>query len=110
MEALACGRPGVTMPVHGIPEWICPGVNGLRIPSDDANALPNAIASLIQNSELYDRLRMHARAFVESAFDLKSTTAQLSRLLHGQGDCTAVSPPPPTLLQQCATDWTSGRA
>ena len=81
VEALASGLPVVTTPVTGIPEIVRNGVNGLIVPPNDAPTLADAIAALIANRGLYERLRSNARATVAESFDIRQTSATLHELL-----------------------------
>lgn len=83
VEALACALPVVSTPVAGIPEAVRDGDNGLLVPQGDALALADAIASLIADRDLYDRLRANARASVAESFDLARTATSLRRLFEG---------------------------
>ena len=49
MESMALGCPMVATAVGGIPEFIKDRRNGLLVPSDDADALANACAQLLEN-------------------------------------------------------------
>ena len=50
IEACAAGRPVIGTPVGGMTDIISEGVNGLLVPSGDADALAAAIAGLIDDS------------------------------------------------------------
>ncbi|MFQ5729575.1 MAG: glycosyltransferase, partial [Waddliaceae bacterium] len=79
-EALACDLPVITTPTTGIPEVVRNGHNGLMVPENDAQALSEAIESLICNPGLYNSLRSHTRTSVETAFDIKKTSEMLKNL------------------------------
>lgn len=85
VEALACGLPVVTTPVTGIPEVVSHRRNGLLTPCNDAQALADAIQSLIEDATLYERLRANARTSVVSTFDVRQTGAALRGLFDGRG-------------------------
>lgn len=52
LEAQAAGCPVIAAKIGGIPEMIEPGVDGLLVPPNDANALAQAIRSILENSAL----------------------------------------------------------
>lgn len=83
VEALACGLPVVSTPVTGIPEVVFDGHNGLLVPMGHPLALADAIQRLIDDPDLYRRLRGNARASVAGGFDHKRTSASLHRLMEG---------------------------
>ncbi len=56
LESLATGTPVVSTPVGGIPEILHDGENGLVVPPDDPPALASAMARLLDDSELAQRL------------------------------------------------------
>jgi glycosyltransferase involved in cell wall biosynthesis len=61
VEALAAGTPVIATSVGGVPEIIETGVNGILISPGDAPALGRAIASVIEDPALLERLREGAR-------------------------------------------------
>ena len=83
VEALACGLPVISSPVTAIPEVVHHEQNGLLVPEGNADALADALESVIRNRLLYERLRANARRSVTSTFDTTQTAAQLARLLKG---------------------------
>jgi glycosyltransferase involved in cell wall biosynthesis len=62
LDALALGKPIVTTNVGGVPEVIEDGVSGLILPIGDAAALGRAIARVLRDASLADRLSAGARA------------------------------------------------
>jgi glycosyltransferase involved in cell wall biosynthesis len=64
LEAGAAGLPVVATNVGGVPEIITHGVNGILVEPDDAGALADAMAKVLQNRELArclaSKLRAHA--------------------------------------------------
>lgn len=55
-EANACGRPVVGSRVGGIPSFVEDGVNGLLVPPGDAPALAQALARVLEDRALAQRL------------------------------------------------------
>jgi glycosyltransferase involved in cell wall biosynthesis len=84
VEALACSLPVVSTPVTGIPEVVHDGHNGLLVPERDPVALADALQRLIEDRELYERLRAQARASVQATFDAAGISEQLRGLFVGR--------------------------
>jgi glycosyltransferase involved in cell wall biosynthesis len=70
IESLYAGIPSVSTTVSGIPELIDSGVNGLLVPPNDSAALADALARLMQDSELSARLAAAGRETVRERFNL----------------------------------------
>lgn len=64
MEAMSCGRPVVASRIGGLPELVPDGVAGLLVPERDEPALAAALATLLGDDGLRERLG--AGALVES--------------------------------------------
>lgn len=64
MEAMAAGLPVIATEVDGIKDLITNGVNGLLVPSEDAEALRNSILQLIDNTEMRKRIGAAGQAHV----------------------------------------------
>ena len=64
MEAMAAGLPVIASKVDGIKDLITDGVNGLLVPSEDAEALGNSILQLIDNAEMRKRIAAAGQAHV----------------------------------------------
>ena len=79
IEAFSRGRPVVGAAVGGIPDLVEPGRNGLLVAPDDATALADALASVLGDPELAERL---ARGAGETA-------PALQRLQAGYADSVA---------------------
>ena len=80
MEAMAMSIPCVTTYITGIPELIRDGIDGLLVsPSDDA-ALAEAIARLMDDPALRQRLGEAGRCRVQDKYDLNRNTAALAAL------------------------------
>jgi glycosyltransferase involved in cell wall biosynthesis len=74
LEAMACEVPIIATSVGGIPDIIKDGRNGLLIPPDDVQALSLALATLLQDRDLADRLGKQARMDVEKFYSLDKMT------------------------------------
>lgn len=68
LEAAACGRPIITTDVPGCRYFVRNGIEGLIVPPDDADALAAALAQLINDPELAQRMGNAARQRVLSGF------------------------------------------
>lgn len=86
IEAGACGLPLVTTDVAGCREVVTDGVDGLLVPPRDSGALASAIARLVMDAKLRERLGGAARAKVLAEFGerivIKKTLDVYHELLH----------------------------
>jgi glycosyltransferase involved in cell wall biosynthesis len=80
LEALAMKKPVVATNVGGIPEVIEDGVTGLLVSEDDPDALAEAIVRLITDSDLYNRIAVNGKRFVEKFFSIESHAAAIERI------------------------------
>ena len=80
-EAMATGLPVVTTPISGIPEIVEDDFNGLFVPSEDAIALADGMARLLQDGALRAKLGHNARQTILEKFDSARTTRRLRALL-----------------------------
>jgi glycosyltransferase involved in cell wall biosynthesis len=81
VEALYMGLPVISTPISGIPELISTEVNGLLVPPQDSAALANALARLLDDPELRNRLGTTGRQMVLERFDMACNVTHLLRLL-----------------------------
>jgi colanic acid/amylovoran biosynthesis glycosyltransferase len=77
MEAMAAGTPCVSTRVSGIPELIDHEREGLLVPERDAPALAAALARVVDDPALANRLAVAARAKVEREFDAAAEARKL---------------------------------
>jgi glycosyltransferase involved in cell wall biosynthesis len=68
LEAAACGRPIVATDCPGCRDVVDHGVNGFLVPPRDAPALANAIAVLLSNPELCQKMATASREKAEREF------------------------------------------
>nr|MBA3782938.1 glycosyltransferase family 4 protein [Nocardioides sp.] len=68
VEAQLAGRPVVVAGVQGLREIVTDGENGLVVPSEDAAALADAIARLLDDEALAQRLARSGRESAERRF------------------------------------------
>ncbi|MEO6456991.1 MAG: glycosyltransferase [Chloroflexia bacterium] len=89
IEAMACGRPIVTVPSGGIVEQVFDGVNGFVVPMRDTMALAAATSRLISDPSLARRMGLAGRRMVEERLTIEIQTSQVEqmydRMLHKAG-------------------------
>ena len=78
MEAMAMQMPVISTPVSGIPELVRHGETGWLVPERDASAIAGAIAQLVADKPLRERLGRNGRTLIEKEFDIQVNTAQLA--------------------------------
>lgn len=79
-EAGYLGLPTVSTKVGGIPEVVENNSTGLLVDADDVSAFSQALAGLIKDRSLRQRLGKAARARVEAEFSLSKMVSQLEAL------------------------------
>ena len=90
LEAMACGCAPVATDVGGNAELVEAGINGLLVPAQDSAALAAALARLVADPALRQRLASASLARVREQFSLDGMVAAYGRLYAahspGQGD------------------------
>lgn len=81
LEAMANGLPVVSTQLSGIPEVIEDGVTGLLVRSEDENSLAKAMARLLDEPQLREKLAQQARQRIEERFDIRTNIGRLIELL-----------------------------
>jgi glycosyltransferase involved in cell wall biosynthesis len=81
IEAMALGLAAVSTNVGGMPYLIADGVDGLLVPSDDSQAMAEAVVRLVGDPELFQAVTKAARARVES-FDGEVVKEQWIKLFN----------------------------
>lgn len=79
MEAQAMGVPVVTSARGGATEGIVDGESGLAFGEGDRHALTQALARVLSDAPLADRMAQRARRFAELRFDIRACTAGLEQ-------------------------------
>ncbi|MCL4430966.1 MAG: glycosyltransferase family 4 protein [Epsilonproteobacteria bacterium] len=69
IEGGSCGLPLIATDINGCNEVIIEGENGLLIPLKSANALENAIETVLTNAILYNKLKTNARTSILRRYD-----------------------------------------
>jgi glycosyltransferase involved in cell wall biosynthesis len=80
MEAMAMELPCVTTWITGIPELIRHGIDGWLVAPGDVDQLADAIAKLMDDPELRQRLGRSARIQVQEKYDLVRNTEHLAAI------------------------------
>ena len=80
LEAMAHGRPVVATDVGGIAEWLRDGEGGLLRAAGNARALAGAVADLLAEPELRDRMGRAGRARVVDRHGLEAHVQALTQL------------------------------
>lgn len=80
LEAMACGRPVIASDVDGLREFITHERDGLLVPAGDVTALAGAIARLLRDRALAERLAAAGRARIAKAFTLDAMARKLEAL------------------------------
>ncbi|MGO2632286.1 MAG: glycosyltransferase family 4 protein [Galactobacter sp.] len=81
LEAMALGTPCVSTPVTGIPEAVIPGDTGVLVEPDDAEALADALQSLLSDRQLRAGYATSARSLIEAQFDAARQAGQVYDLI-----------------------------
>ncbi|OQP84240.1 glycosyl transferase [Rhizobium rhizosphaerae] len=81
LEAAASGVPAVAQAIAGVPEVVMAGQTGLLTPAGDVAAYAEALARLLAEPALRDRLADGARRFVTEERDLGRAADRLDALL-----------------------------
>ena len=82
LEAMFAKVPVICTSVGGMKEIVTDRETGLLVPSNDAQALYEAIIELKNNPILKDRLRKNAKIEVEKNFLIKNTNKKLEMFYH----------------------------
>lgn len=85
LEAMSWGLPCIATPVGGVPELITDTANGLLVPPADVDALAAAIARLMSEPALSDRLGRAARDTVAASFSLGPAVERLIEIYRRYG-------------------------
>jgi glycosyltransferase involved in cell wall biosynthesis len=75
LEACACAKPVVASRVGGVPEVVADGRSGRLVEASDVTGLANAIAGLLRDPELAERLAGQAEQDVAARYSMASMIA-----------------------------------
>ena len=81
LEAQACGLPVAAFDNAGVPDAVKDGVTGLLVPAFDAEAFEKAIARLLNDAQLRQRMGRAAQSYVRQKHDLSRNYLQMDRIL-----------------------------
>src|SRR5438876_1233013 len=77
LEAMAVGTPVVATAVGGVPALIRDGETGLLTPPSDPRSLGDALAKVLQDPQLAERLGQNGRGWVTDQFSASQQRGQL---------------------------------
>jgi len=77
LEAMSVGVPVVASDIGGIREWLDDGATGLAVPPRDATAFGRAIARLLADATLRERMGAAAKRRIEADFALDAHVARV---------------------------------
>ena len=83
LEAMALGKPVIASRIVGVPLVVEDGVNGILCPPSDTKALGQAIARLLDDPPLQQRISQAARASVEQRFNWLEVAKRFAQLFAG---------------------------
>jgi len=83
MEAMASGCCPVASAVGGNPELVTSGNTGLLFPPGDTAALAAALAALVENQNMRERLAGNAAAFIRENFSLEACGRTMGAIYDG---------------------------
>jgi glycogen(starch) synthase len=69
LQAMQSARPVIASAIGGLPEVVEQGVSGLLVPPEDANALADALASMLADAEKTAAMGRRARSRAAQLFD-----------------------------------------
>jgi glycosyltransferase involved in cell wall biosynthesis len=79
-EAMAMQVPVITTKVHAIEELVDDGINGILVPQHDPEAIADAIAKILNNPDLGNRMGEEGRKKIEKGFNIKIETGKLEEI------------------------------
>jgi glycosyltransferase involved in cell wall biosynthesis len=94
LEALALGVPALATRIAGVPRLIRDGETGLLVEPGSVGALADALARLLADASLRDRLRRAGRVALETGFSFEARMGKI-RALYDDLLGRAAAPPHP---------------
>ncbi len=82
LEAQSSGLPAVVTAVGGNPEIVQDGVNGFLVPSDDEEAVAEALYKLYSDPQLRQSMGQKAREIVQQKFSVDVMVEKYQQLYH----------------------------
>jgi glycosyltransferase involved in cell wall biosynthesis len=77
IEAMACGLPIIATNVGGLPDLVCPGLNGLLVEPGAPDQLAHAIHQLVVDPKLRHSMRSRSFRLAHENFDVEKLVLQL---------------------------------
>jgi glycosyltransferase involved in cell wall biosynthesis len=77
IEAMACGLPIIATQVGGLPDLVCPDVNGLLVPVGQPDQLAAAIRQLVDNPQLRHSMQAGSFRLAQENFDIEKLVLRL---------------------------------
>jgi glycosyltransferase involved in cell wall biosynthesis len=93
LEALAAGLPCVATAVGGNPELVRDGENGFLVPPRQSAPLARALATLLQDSSLRQRMGARSRALAAREYSLDAMIRRTEAIYE---DVLSARPAPPS--------------
>ena len=81
LEAMASGRPVVTTDAPGCRETVVDGENGFLVAVKDVDQLETAVAKILDDAELAQRLGGRSREMAEDKYDVEKVNASILRIM-----------------------------
>lgn len=81
LEAMSCGLPAIATDIAGNQELVVHGENGLLVPSEDVDALRDALRTLIAQAHLRAEMGDAARQHILESYSWQATAQAYLRLL-----------------------------
>ena len=79
-EAALSGTPCIVSDVGGLPETVVDGVTGFVVPPNDVDAMCRAIRSLLDDTNMWQRMSRAARTRAQTVFDIERCARQYASL------------------------------
>jgi len=77
IEAMACGLPIIATRVGGLPDLVCPGLNGWLVPAGQPDQLANAIQQLMANPQMRYSMQIGSFQLAQEKFDIEKLVSRL---------------------------------
>lgn len=80
LEAMACSKPVVATAVAGTPEAVIDGKTGYLVPSQNPEALAEALINLLEDEDLLEKMGREGRRRMETHFSLEGQISKFEAL------------------------------
>lgn len=81
LEAMACGRPVITTDTNGCRDTVKNGETGYLVPTENAEAVADAMKKFIENPALIQQFGEASRAYCAEKFDVHKVNADMLRIM-----------------------------